>query len=225
MNEKRHYHGHRERLRERLDKTPDKLHDYEVLELLLGKVLLRQDTKPLAKELLSRFQSVKGVLDAKPAELRAVPGFGPLLENFWRLLRELMARYAESPMRQREFLSSPNAVAAMAKSRLAGHEHEETWIAYVDTQNRLLSWEQNSKGTVDNAAIFPRDILERAILLKASGFILVHNHPGGSVKPSGADLQVTEHIRRSAKTLGLRLLDHIIVTDEEYFSILNDGFL
>lgn len=225
MSEKRHYHGHRERLRERLDKTPDKLQDYEVLELLLGKVLLRQDTKPLAKELLVRFKSIKGVLDAKPAELRAVAGFGPSLESYWRLLRELMARYAESAVRQRDCLSSPQAVAAMAKSRLAGREHEETWIAYVDTQNRLLSWEQNSKGTVDNAAIFPRDILERAILLKASGFILVHNHPGGSVKPSGADLQVTEHIKRSAQTLGLRFLDHIIVTDEEYYSILNDGFL
>jgi DNA repair protein RadC len=226
MSEKgKHYHGHRERLRERLDESPDKLHDYEVLEILLGKVLLRQDTKPLAKELLSRFQSIRGVLDAKPAELRAVPGFGPSLESFWRLLRELMARYAESSVRKREILSSPDAVAAMARSRLAGHEREEIWIAYVDAQNRLLAWEQNSKGTVDNSAIFPRDILERALLLKASGFILVHNHPGGGIHPSGADLQVTEQLKHSSQTLGLRFLDHIIVTDAEQHSIMQDGFL
>lgn len=225
MSEKKHYHGHRERLRERLSKTPDKLHDYEILELLLGKVLSRQDTKPLAKELLARFQSMRGVLDAKPAELKAVPGFGPALESFWLLLRELLARYAESPLRLRESLSSPEAVAQAARSRLAGREHEETWIAYVDTQNRLIAWEQNSKGSVDNATIFPRDIMERAILLKASGFILVHNHPGGSTRPSGADLHITEHLKRSAQTLGLRFLDHLIVTDEGYASVMSEGFL
>lgn len=225
MSEPKHYHGHRERLRERLEKSPDKLQDYEILELLLGKVLLRKDTKPLAKDLLKHFQSIKGVMDAKPAELRNIPGFGPALENFWILLRELMARYAESPVRQRELLSSPSAVADMAKRRLAGCEHEETWIAFVDTQNRLIAWEQNNKGTVDSTVIFPRDVIERAIMLKASGFILVHNHPGGSSAPSGADLQITEHLKRSAQTIGLRFLDHIIVTDEGYTSVMNDGFL
>lgn len=221
----KHYQGHRERLRERLAKNPDKLWDYEILELLLGKVLTRKDTKPLAKELLLRFKSIKGVLDAKPAELRNVPGFGPALESFWLLLRELLARYVESPVRQRVLLSSPEAVAAMARSRLAGHEHEETWIAYVDTQNRLIAWEQNSKGSIDQTSIYPRDIMERALLLKASGFILVHNHPGGCSSPSAADLQITESIKRSAQALGLRFLDHIIVTDSEHFSMLNDGFL
>lgn len=225
MEAKKHYHGHRERLRERLENAPDKLRDYEILELLLGKVLTRKDTKPLAKELLFRFQSIRGVLDAKPAELRSVPGFGPALVSFWQLLRELLARHAESPVRLREVMSSPEAVAAMARSRLAGHEHEETWVAYVDTQNRLIAWEQNSKGSIDQASIYPRDIIERALLLKASGFILVHNHPGGSSKPSGADLQITDHIKRSAQTMSLRFLDHIIVTDSEHFSLLNDGFL
>lgn len=225
MSAQKHYHGHRDRLRVKLHKNPGELQDYEVLELLLGKVLIRKDTKPLAKELLKRFQSIKGVLDAKPAELRAIPDFGPALESFWILLREVLARYAESPVRQRELLSSPAAVAEMARNRLAGRDHEEIWIAYVDTQNRLISWEQNSKGTVDNAIVFPRDVLERAILLKSSGFILVHNHPGGSPAPSGADLQITEHMKRSAQTLGLRLLDHIIVTDDNFCSVLNDGFI
>lgn len=225
MDKRKHCHGHRGRLRERLGNTPDKLPDYEILELLLGKVLTRKDTKPLAKELLLRFQSIRGVLDAKPAELQSMPGFGPALESFWQLLRELMARYAESPARQGDLLISPGAVADMARIRLAGHAHEETWIAYVDTQNRLISWEQNSKGSIGHSSVYPRDIMERAILLKASGFILVHNHPGGNVKPSGADLQITDHIKRSAQALGLRFLDHIIVTDAEHFSVLNDGFL
>lgn len=225
MNAGKHYHGHRERLRQRLESAPDKLQDYEVLELLLGKVLTRKDTKPLAKELLTRFQSVRGVLDAKPSELREVPGFGPALESFWQLLRELQARYAESPLRRREYLTSPGAVAEMARSRLAGREHEETWIAYVDNKKRLIAWEQNSKGTLDSAPIFPRDIVERALRLKASGFVLVHNHPGGDTEPSGADLSVTEHLKRSAQVLGLRLLDHIIVTDNAYHSLLNDDLL
>jgi DNA repair protein RadC len=215
-----HYHGHRARLRQRLQKNPEDLPDYEILELLLGKVLARKDTKPLAKELLARFQSFRGLLDAKPAELQEVEGFGPALASFWLLLREVLARYAESPLRRRELLASPAAVAEMARARLAGYDHEEVWIAFVDAQNRLLSWERLARGSVEQAGIMPRDILERALLLKASGFILVHNHPGGTPAASAADLEVTGRLLQGAGSIGLRFLDHIIVTDAESRSLL-----
>lgn len=86
--------GHRARLRQRLEREPLAVADYEVLELLLGYGLTRKDTKPLAKELLRRFGSIRGVLDARPDELLQVPGFGPGLMSLWRALRELLARYA-----------------------------------------------------------------------------------------------------------------------------------
>lgn len=218
----KHAHGHRKRLRDRLETASHALADYEILELLLGSVILRRDTKPLAKDLLQRFGSLRGVLDARPQELTAVPGFGPALLAYWKLLRELMARYAEAPARWRMELCSPQAVAYMAKVRLAACDHEELWIAYLDTQNRLLAWEMAAKGSVHTVPLYPRDVMARALELKASGLILVHNHPGGSPKPSGADLDLTQKIRSAGEPLGIRLTDHVIVTDDICYSMVED---
>lgn len=220
-----HAHGHRDRLRARLASASHALADYEVLELLLGHVLLRKDTKPLAKELLARFGSIRGVLDAKPQELTDVPGFGPGLENYWRLLRETMARYAEAPARERISLCSPKAVAAFARVRLARHEHEEFWVAYLDTQNNLLRWEMAAMGSVAGAPLYARDVIARALALKASSLILVHNHPGGNPAPSGADLDLTEKLREAAMHMGIRMTDHVIVTDNHCYSCAERCFL
>ena len=112
-----HYAGHRARLRERLLKDSTALADYEILELLLGYALLRRDTKPLAKELLSRFGSIRGVLDALPAEMQQVGGVGEGVAALRLLLREMMARYAEAPMRERKVLCTPRDVAQMDSYR------------------------------------------------------------------------------------------------------------
>ena len=221
----KHAQGHRKRLRERLVAGSHTLADYEVLELLLGHVLTRRDTKPLAKELLARFGSLRGVLDARTQELLAVPGFGPALEAYWNLLREVMARYAEAPARWRTELCSPLAVARMARVRLAASDHEEFWVAYLDTQNRLIAWEMASKGSVHAVPLYPRDVMARALVLKASSVILVHNHPGGSPRPSGADIDLTQKVRNAGETLGVRLTDHVIVTDDACYSLLEDRLI
>ena len=217
--------GHRNRLRTRMQQNAATLADYEILELFLACVIRRQDTKPLAKELLTRFNSIRGVLDAKPAELLNVDGFGPALAELWTLQREVMARYAESSLRQWEVLCSPQTVAAMARQRLAGLAHEEIWVAYLDTQNRLLSWERASRGSLETAPLYPRDVLERSLSLKAMSIIMVHNHPGGNSKPSGADLDLTHRLKAGAMTLGIRVLDHVIVTDGDCYSLMQEGLL
>lgn len=209
-------------MRDKLKDDPTKLTDYEIIEMLLTQVLPRRDTKPLAKELLKRFQSIKGVLEARPSELRQVKGFGPALEAHWILLRELMSRREESQARQRQVLTNSALVAHMARTRLAGGEKEELWTAFVDSHNRLISWEKANQGTVAGITCYPRELFERAIILKASGIIMAHNHPGGSLTPSLEDLDLTKHIAESAKQIGLRLIDHIIVTDEGHYSLSDD---
>lgn len=213
------YAGHRARLRERLEREPLVVEDYEVLELLLGYGLTRKDTKPLAKELLRRFGSIRGVLDARPDELMAVPGFGPGLMALWRVQREILARHAESPVRRREILATPKAVARMAQSRLAGCPHEECWLALVDQRNGLIAWERLRRGGIGQVPVQARDVLEVALTRKASGIILVHNHPGGSPGPSRPDLLLTEELQRLAPRMGLRFLDHVIVTEGDCYSI------
>jgi DNA repair protein radc len=220
-----HTDGHRRRLRERMVEASHALADYEILELLLGHVLLRKDTKPLAKELVQRFGSLRGVLDARMQELTAVPGFGPALEAYWILLREVMARYAESPVRKRMELCTPQAVAQMARVRLAACAHEEFWVAYMDTQNRLIAWEQISRGSIDTAPLYTRDIMARALALKVANLLLVHNHPGGSPRPSGSDLVMTQKLRAAGEAVGIKLTDHVIVTESTCYSFAEDGLV
>lgn len=211
--------GHRARLRERLARNPQDLADYEILELFLGCALLRRDTKPLAKELLSRFGSIRGALDARPDELRAVPGFGDGLASLWQLMREMLARYAHAPLRERAAVASPAAVAAMARARLAGCAHEEAWLALLDSQNRLLSWQKLREGGISSVQLEPRDILALALASSASGIILVHNHPGGNAMPSRPDMQLTGELMELAPRMGLRFLDHVIITDGDCYSM------
>ena len=109
--------------------------------------------------------------------------------------------------------------------RLSGSPHEELWTATVDAQNRLLTWERLARGTVGMVPCYPRDILERVLQRKASGFFLVHNHPGGTPKASPEDIEMTRNIQRIATSMGLRLLDHLIVGDGACYSIREDGLL
>lgn len=220
-----HYHGHRQRLKSRLKDSPEKLMDYEVLELLLGYAILRRDTKPIAKDLLERYETLRGVLDAKPENNLDIPGYGQGVCDFFHTLQEFFSRYAESRVRNREELCSPEAVAGMARQRLGKLPHEEVWVAYVDNRNRLISWEKAATGSINASAVHPRDIMEKALEHKASGFIIVHNHPGGNATPSNMDLDFTHQTEKAARTLFIRFLDHVIVCDSSAYSIMNNKYL
>ncbi len=217
--------GHRERLRDRFRDDPSKVGDSEVLELLLGYVHRRKDTKPLAKELLDRFTTMRGCFDAYPPELGQVADFGPSSQDFWLLLREMMARYAEAQVRERPVLENFEALAEMARIRLAASAHEELWVALVNKRHRLLLWKRLTRGTVDSVSIYPRDILELALQHKAKGIILVHNHPAGTVAASKVDVDLTQHLAQLARQFGMRLVDHVIVTDGQCHSMYSDRLL
>lgn len=225
MTEKAHYHGHRKRLREKLHKNEQSLADYEILELVLGTVILRSDTKPLAKDLLNRFGTLRGVLDAPDEDLLQLKGFGNSLVSHWKLMRELFSRYMESGISQKKTLSSPAEVAEMARIRLGRKEKEEFWAAFLDNQNRLLSWERISTGTINSTMIYPRELMEQALQRKASSLVIVHNHPGGNVTPSSPDIEVTRHIVQAGRILGIRLLDHLIITADTYYSLKDEGHI
>ena len=219
-----HQTGHRQRLRARFEKDQSGLNDYELLEMLLGHVLLRQDTKPLAKDLLARFKSLRNVMDAPIAELQEVKGFGPAMGTFWLLLREIKARCAESRIEKGDPVT-PWAVAEMARQRLAGLPHEELWGLYVDNQNRAMSWRKLSEGLGGRVFVHNAVVLAPALELKSTGVILVHNHPGGAPQPSQADIDITNRLRQAAQMVDVRLVDHIIVTEDDYASFSNLGLL
>lgn len=221
----KHYLGHRKRLKERLALSSQSLADYEVLELLLGYALPRRDTKELAKALLARCGSPRGVFHATPEDLADVPGMSPSVTVLFSIWREFWSRVQEGLIQEREVFNHPRIVADFAIARLGQERTEQFWVALVDNKNRLVHWQRVSQGTVDQTPVYPREILRLVLQYQASGLILVHNHPGGDPKPSVQDQELTKKMQRAAQEMDIRVLDHIVVTDHDYFSFQAQGLL
>jgi DNA repair protein RadC len=213
-----HHLGHRARLKDRLRKDSRALADYEVLELLLSYANPRQDAKPLAKALLARFGGLRGVYEARQAELSQVDGVGPGLTAFWELWREFLARLGEQVAGERVAVTDAKAVADLARERLSGLCTEEFWVLLLDAANRVLAWERLGRGTVNQAPVYPREVLALALRREAAGIILVHNHPGGDPNPSDKDREVTRQVVMAAHPLGVKVLDHVVIGGRDYFS-------
>ncbi len=222
--DKKHYTGHRARLRKRFLNNPRNAYSYEMMELLLGYVIRRGDTKPLAKELVERFGGIAGLLDAHPAERKAVPGLGPSTEAFLTLLREIIARYFEEAVKKKTAVTLTD-IGQLGRCRLAGCPHEEVWAALLDNGNRLLTFERIHTGSIDQVLISPREAVELALKYKAGALVLLHNHPGGSSRPSALDTETTNRLRQAMKAVGLRLLDHLILADGQCYSLTTDNLL
>ncbi|MFY9554129.1 MAG: DNA repair protein RadC [Blastocatellia bacterium] len=226
MQDKPDYLEHRKRLRERFLKAgAEALHDYELLELLLTYAIPRVNVKPAAKALMKRFGTLNGVLDAGQPELEKVAGVGATSAILIRLIKELFAAYLEERMEGKDVLSSPGAVVDFARMKLAGLPHEAFMVIYLNVKNRVIEHEVLHEGTVDRAVVYPRRIIEGALTHKAAGLILSHNHPSGDPEPSQEDKRLTRSVIEAARTIEIRVLDHIIVGKNGYFSFQENRLL
>jgi DNA repair protein RadC len=207
-----HYHGHRERLRERFHGAgPDALSDYELLEMVLFAAQPRRDMKPLAKSLLKTFGSFAEVVHAPEARLREVKGVGDVTVNGLKLIAAAASRIAKGELKARTMLSSWNDVIDYCRTSMAFADKEQFRILFLDKRNQLISDEVQQTGTVDHTPVYPREVIKRALELSATAILLVHNHPSGDPTPSQADVQMTRAIIDIATPLGLAVHDHIIV--------------
>jgi len=203
-----HYHGHRERLRERFRTAgPDALGDYELLELALFAALPRRDTKPLAKSLLKTFGSFAEVIHAPESRLREVEGIGEASITQIKLLAAAATRIAKGPLKQRPLLSSWNDVIDYCRTPMAFADKEQFCILFLDKRNQLITDEVQQTGTVDHTTVYPREGVKRALELSSTAIILVHNHPSGDPTPSQADIQMTKAIVDIAAPLGIAVHD------------------
>jgi len=207
-----HYHGHRERMRERFFAAgPDALSDYELLEMALFPALPRRDTKPLAKTLLKTFGSFAEVIHAPVARLRGIDGIGEASINQLKLIAAAAHRVARGEVQRRTALSSWNEVIDYCRTSMAFADKEQFRLLFLDKRNQLIADEVQQTGTVDHTPVYPREVIKRALELSATALILVHNHPSGDPTPSQADIQMTKAIIDIAKPLGISVHDHIIV--------------
>ncbi len=177
MPEKPHYHGHRQRLRERfLAGGSDALPDYELLELLLFGAIPRGDVKPLAKKLIDRFGDFAGVVSAPPERLREVSGVGDAVAALLKTVEAGAGRLARGRLRDRPTLSSWDTLEDYLQVSM-GHDDAESFrILFLDRKNHLIADEVQQRGTVDHAPVYPREVVKRALELGATALILVHNH-------------------------------------------------
>ena len=215
-----HYWGHRGRLRERFEEAgAASLHDYELLEMLLFYVNRRADTKGQAKALLARFGTIDGVLAAPSTLLQEVPGIGPAAAKLFAVVADIAARSGRDTVRNREVLSSWDAVITYARRRMAELAHEEFRILFLDRKNRLIRDEVQGRGTVDHTPVYVREVVKRALDLSASALVLVHNHPSGDPQPSQADIDMTRAIMAAVEPVGITVHDHLIVGAEGHVSL------
>ena len=214
-----HYHGHRERLRQRLISAgADNLPDYELLEVILFAANPRTDMKPLAKSLLDRFGGFAELLSAE-ADRLAEAGLGLAGIAALKAAREVALRAMNSELRERPVVSSWDRLIDYCTAHIAHGQVEEFHILFLDRKNALMKHERQQRGTVDHTPVYPREVVKRALELGASALILVHNHPSGDPAPSRADIQMTQAIVEVAKPLGIAVHDHLIVGKNGHASL------
>lgn len=226
MQPKPHYHGHRQRLRQRfVQQGLEGFQDYEALELILLFVARQQDMKPVAKALLERFGSFKNVLDASSDELQTVEGTGPAAVTLIHLVKQAAARYLQQTSQARFSPDSPEVLAQYCVVSMGAAPNEKFRVICLDSNFAIVAEKDLAEGTVNQANVHPRQVIEAALEAKASTLVFVHNHPDGNVTPSDFDRTMTRGLVLAAKTLGISVYDHIIVSRDAHFSFRANGLL
>ena len=212
--------GHRLRLLERFSRSGiSSLHPHEILELLLTYPIPRKDTKPIARKLLDHYKSISAVLNAPVEELMLIEGIGYRSACLFPLLREIIAYCLKEKYEKQEIISHRKDVEEYLRFFFGQRRDEYVAALFLDNANHVLKTDIISAGTVNQCAVYPRTIIERALRCSAASVILAHNHPGGGLTPSEPDWIITERLFAVGKLLEIPLLDHIIISRHKVISL------
>ncbi|HIJ37637.1 MAG TPA: DNA repair protein RadC [Rhodospirillaceae bacterium] len=221
-----HFHGHRQRLRQRfLEGGADALPDYELLELLLFLAIPQKDVKPLAKMLLARFGGFVGVITAEVSQLTQLTGIKENTAAAIKIVAATAERLTRRAVSDQPVLSSWDKVIDYCHVRMAHLPREQLHLLFLDARHVLIADEAQQKGTIDQAPVYPREVVKRALELNACAIILVHNHPSGDPSPSRADITMTRKIDEAAKAVGIALHDHLVIGRSGHASFRALGLL
>ena len=219
-------HGHRGRMRDKLlERGPDALADYELLEMLLFFAMPKGDTKPLAKALINRFGSFGNVLAAPNHILLDTRGLGPHSVAALKLVQATALRMMRADVLEQPVLNNWDRLMDYLTAALAREKVEQFRVLYLDTKNRLIADEAQARGTVNHTPVYPREVVKRALELHATALIMVHNHPSGDTKPSMPDVSMTQEVKHAAAVFSISLHDHLIIGNGGWFSFRDAGIL
>ena len=217
--------GHRARLRGRLIADADGLQDYELIEYLLMLAMPRIDTKPIAKALLKEFGGLSGLFAADADTLRRVKGIGDSGVAAIRIAQATALRLLKTEISQQPMLGNWQALLDYLRADMAAAPIERVRVLFLNTRNILIRDEVMADGTVDQAPVFVREIVRRALDLGAAAIIVAHNHPSGDPKPSRADIEITRLLADAGKKLGVTLHDHLIFAAKGHASMKALGLM
>jgi len=208
-----------------LARGPAALADAELLALLLRTGLKGQGVLQLAQALLDRFGGLSGLLATDTAELGSVKGLGPAKRAELAAVLEIARRSLAARLAQTPVFDSPQAVKDYLQLQLASKPHEVFAVLFLDTQHRLLVFEELFRGTLNQASVYPREVVKRALALNAAAAILAHNHPSGVAEPSRADEALTQALKAALALVDVRVLDHFVVARGSVVSFAERGLL
>ena len=218
--------GHRARLRQKLANSGgDALHDHELIEYLLALAIPRRDTKPLAKALLREFNGIGGLMAADWQAIARVPGMGDTSIAAIKIVHATLLRMLRNEVAERPVLASWQALLDYLRADMAYLGVERVRVLHLNSRNMLIRDEHMGDGSIDQAAIYTREVIRRAIDLGSAALILVHNHPSGSPEPSRQDIEVTRQIVDAGKRLNISVHDHIIIGSHGHSSMRAKGLL
>lgn len=218
--------GHRARLRARLfEGGPDALLDHEIVEYLLSLSIRRLDTKPLAKRLIQQFGGLGGLLAADPHTIRRVAKLSDPSIAALKIVQAAALRLLEEQVKQRPVLASWQALLDYLRADMAHEPIERVRVLYLNSKNVLIANETMWEGSVDESAVYIREIMRRALDLHATAIIVVHNHPSGDPSPSQQDIRLTRDLAEAGRNLKVALHDHVIIGAGGHASLRSLGLI
>ena len=219
--------GHRRRLREKFIKSGiSGFNDYEIVELLLTLGTPRKDCKQQAKEAIKKFKSLKGVLEAPMDKLQEIDGIGPHNAFGIKVFQEISERYLKEKIIGKKIkLKSSKEVYDYLFQSMQKNKKEIFKVLFLDAKNKIINTEDLFEGTLNTSSVYPREIIKKAIQYNADSLIFVHNHPSGNPEPSKSDRDITKNLVNAGKVMQIKILDHIIIGDNKYFSFADEGLI
>jgi len=218
--------GHRKRLREKFIKSGlAGFHDYEIIELLLSLGTPRRDCKQQAKEAVKKFKTLRGVLEAPPEELQQIEGIGPHSAFGIKLVQEVAREFLKEKIIDKPIFKSAQEIFDYLYHSMRDLKKELFKVVYLNSQNQIIEIEDLFEGTVNASSISTREVVEKAIKKNAVSLIFVHNHPSGNPRPSESDRDLTRDLVYALSTVRIRVLDHVIIGENRYFSFAGEGLI
>lgn len=218
--------GHRERLRKKLFKNGiEFLEPHEIIEILLFYSIPVKNTNDIAHKLIDKYKTIANVLDANPKDLCKIKGIGEQSAMLLNIIPQISRIYLKDKLKEKESIDSSIKAGNHCLNLFHGKNYEEFYLICLNSQNKINYCGVIHTGTVNQSVIYPRVVVEAALRYNAVSVIFSHNHPGGTLRPSNSDIQLTKKLKEAFDIIEIKVIDHIVVAGDKYYSFAENNLI